>query len=240
MSSPHRIRIFGFFAAITRPFACSTVIDPSRSNRLQHEGRRTGCARDSPSARGRFLGFRKTGRQLCPIGHYAAAGPCSYGPLPAHAVHRSRRRLVCVNVTADALHAVATCTILSARRIEGPMIKRIRPDTPSVAHEEWRNLDDEVEVELTSEDPDWPIERALLGQATSGWRANAPGPRTIRLAWPAPISIRRIRLVFEERSHARTQEFVVRAVTSDGEREIVRQQFTFSPPGTTVQPAEEG
>jgi hypothetical protein len=143
-----------------------------------------------------------------------------------------------VNVTADALHAVATCTILSARRIEGPMIKRIRPDTPSVAHEEWRNLDDEVEVELTSEDPDWPIERALLGQATSGWRAKTPGPQTIRLAWPVPISIRRIRLVFEERSHARTQEFVVRAATSDGEREIVRQQFTFSPPGTTVQREE--
>ena len=143
-----------------------------------------------------------------------------------------------MNVTADApLYAVATC-ILSARRIGDPMIKRIRPDTPSVAREEWRNLDDEVEVELTSEDPDWPIERALLGQATSGWRAKAPGPQTIRLAWPAPISIRRIRLVFEERSHARTQEFVVRAATSDGEREIVRQQFTFSPPGTTVQREE--
>jgi hypothetical protein len=118
---------------------------------------------------------------------------------------------------------------------ERPVIKRIRPATPPVAHEKWRTLHEDVEVELTSEDPDWPIERALLGQGTDGWRAEAPGPQTISLAWPAPISIRRIRLVFEEHSQARTQEFVVRAATSEGDREIVRQQFTFSPPGTTLQ-----
>ena len=93
-------------------------------------------------------------------------------------------------------------------------------------------------MELTSEDPDRPIERALVDQGTSGWRADAPGPQTICLAWPAPISLRRIRLVFEEHSHGRTQEFVIRAATSEGVREIVRQQFTFSPPGTTVQREE--
>jgi hypothetical protein len=119
--------------------------------------------------------------------------------------------------------------------IEVPLKKRIRPAIPSVTHEEWRTLDDAVEVELTSEDPDWPIEHALQGQGTSGWRATAPGPQTIRLAWPAAISIRRIRLLFDEHSHARTQEFVLRATTAVGEREIVRQQFTFSPPGTTIQ-----
>jgi hypothetical protein len=32
MSSPQRIKMFGFFAAISRPFDCSTVVDPSRSN----------------------------------------------------------------------------------------------------------------------------------------------------------------------------------------------------------------
>ena len=114
------------------------------------------------------------------------------------------------------------------------MIKRIRPATPPVVREEWRNLDEGVEVELTSEDPDWPIERASWARAPRLAR-RAPGPQTICLAWPAPISIRRIRLVFEEHSHGRTQEFVLRAATSDGEREIVRQQFTFSPPGTTVE-----
>ena len=34
------------------------------------------------------------------------------------------------------------------------------------------------------------------------------------------------------------QEFTLRAFTIDGEREIVRQQFTFSPPGTTIQRGE--
>lgn len=118
------------------------------------------------------------------------------------------------------------------------MIKRIRPATPPVAREQWPRLDEAVEVELTSEDPERPIEHALLGDGTNGWRAGAPGSQTISLAWPAPIAIRRIRLVFEEHSRARTQEFVLRASTSKGPREIVRQQFTFSPPGTTTESEE--
>ena len=115
------------------------------------------------------------------------------------------------------------------------MIKRIQPAISAPAGEDWRDLSEDVEVELTSEDRDSPIERALLGWSSSGWRADAPGPQTICLAWPAPISIRRIRLVFEEHSQARTQEFAIRATTSDGVREIVRQQFTFSPPETTLE-----
>lgn len=93
-------------------------------------------------------------------------------------------------------------------------------------------------MELTSEDPAAPIERALVHHDTGGWRAGTPGPQTIALTWAAPIAIRRIRVVFEEDSQARTQEFVLRATTSDGTREIVRQQFTFSPPGTSVEREE--
>ena len=117
------------------------------------------------------------------------------------------------------------------------MIKHIRTTT-HVADEQWRNLDEAVAVELTSEDPAWPIEHALVHHDPSGWRAGRPGPQTITLTWPAPIAIRRIRVVFEETSRARTQEFVLRATTSEGAREIVRQQFTFSPPGTTVEREE--
>ena len=118
------------------------------------------------------------------------------------------------------------------------MIKHVRPAAaPPVVNTEWLNLSD-VTVELTSEDPDWPIEGALLFDRSSGWRAAAPGPQAITLVWTDPVRIRRIRLVFEERSQPRTQEFVVRAATRDGVREIVRQQFTFSPPGTTVEHEE--
>ncbi len=85
------------------------------------------------------------------------------------------------------------------------MIKRIRSGTSVVAHEQWRSLDESVEVELTSEDPEWPIEHALLDQRASGWRAAAAGSQTISLLWREPTSIRRIRLVCEEHSRARTR-----------------------------------
>jgi hypothetical protein len=71
------------------------------------------------------------------------------------------------------------------------MIKRIRPATPS-ASMEWQGVHEALEVELTSEAPEWPIEPALLGPGTRGWRADGPGPQTITLIWPAPIGIRRV------------------------------------------------
>ena len=118
------------------------------------------------------------------------------------------------------------------------MQKHLRPAAPSVVSEQWQKLQDDLEVELTSEDPEHPIEGALLDEGSGGWRAGGPGRQTITLTWSAPIAIRRIRLVFEEHLRGRTQEFVVRASTGDGHREIVRQQFTFSPPGTTVEREE--
>jgi hypothetical protein len=118
------------------------------------------------------------------------------------------------------------------------VIKHIRPASASEPPDEWRNLEEEVQIELTSEDPANPIEGALLPERRGGWRASRPGRQTVTLSWPAPIAISRIRLVFEEHSHARTQEFVVRASTVNGPCEIVRQQFTFSPPGTAVEREE--
>ena len=102
------------------------------------------------------------------------------------------------------------------------------------SHPQWLNLQD-VEVELTSEDPNWPIEGALLPDRSHGWRASGPGPQTIRLTWREPVRLSRVRLIFEEEAQSRTQEFVLRAFTVGGGREIVRQQFTFSPPTTAVE-----
>ena len=84
--------------------------------------------------------------------------------------------------------------------------------------------------ELTSEDPDHPMEAALTGSPQSGWRAAQPGKQTIRLLFDEPQTVRRIHLSFHEDEHPRTQEFVVRWSSDNGESysDLVRQQYTFS------------
>ena len=57
----------------------------------------------------------------------------------------------------------------------------------------------------------------------------------IRLIFDQPISLGRILLRFNEEEKERTQEFVLRWLKK-GEpspREILRQQYTFSPPATS-------
>jgi hypothetical protein len=98
----------------------------------------------------------------------------------------------------------------------------------------WMDLEQLAEVEITSEDVDHPIESALIPGTISGWRAAEPGEQTIRLWFDEPLTIKQIRLVFHEDEHERTQEFVLRWSSDGGQsyREIVRQQYNFSPPET--------
>ena len=105
---------------------------------------------------------------------------------------------------------------------------------PAVAPQ-WLDVERHAEVEVTSEDAAYPIESALHPEGAPGWRAAEPGLQTIRLQFDEPQRVERIRLVFDESEVARTQEFVLRRSTDGGRtyREIVRQQYTFSPPGTT-------
>jgi len=65
-----------------------------------------------------------------------------------------------------------------------------------------------------------------------GWRAADSGAQTIRLIFDQPQRVKRIALVFEETETERTQEFVLRWSPDGGRsfREIVRQQWNFSPP----------
>lgn len=102
---------------------------------------------------------------------------------------------------------------------------------------EWLDLDAIAHGQLTSEDPAFPIENALgtsPERNERGWRATSPGPQTITLSFDAPQHIRRIFLHFIERETERVQEFVLRyASASEADREIVRQQWTFSPTGST-------
>jgi hypothetical protein len=81
----------------------------------------------------------------------------------------------------------------------------------------------------------WPSSKrssSTLSGETQGWRAADSGAQTIRLIFDQPQSLRRISLVFEEAKTERTQEFVLRWSADEGRsfREIVRQQWNFSPP----------
>jgi hypothetical protein len=100
--------------------------------------------------------------------------------------------------------------------------------------EGWLDLDRAASVEVTSEEKDYGINSALVSGETPGWRAADPGNQTIRLIFDQPQRLRRISLVFEETETARTQEFVLRWSPDGGRsfREIVRQQWNFSPPDT--------
>jgi len=58
------------------------------------------------------------------------------------------------------------------------------------------------------------------------------GSQTIRLVFDQPQRLKCISLVFEEHENARTQEFVLRWSPDGGSsvKEVVRQQWNFSPP----------
>lgn len=100
---------------------------------------------------------------------------------------------------------------------------------------EWLNMEKLAEVEITSEDAAHPIESALLPVRASGWRASGPGKQTIRLLFDYPQRLQRIWLNFVETHTERTQEYVLRWSPDGGQsfREIVRQQWNFSPQGAT-------
>ena len=95
-------------------------------------------------------------------------------------------------------------------------------------------------VEVSSEAEGYPVEGALLKDVQGGWRASEPGIQTIRLLFDHPQTIRVIRLVFKEKEFARTQEFVLRWLPqgTDAWKDVVRQQWNFSPP-TTENECEE-
>jgi hypothetical protein len=114
------------------------------------------------------------------------------------------------------------------------MRKRVvneRTNVASSPDQQWMDLEDLAEVEVTSEDPAHPIESALLSSG-AGWRSAEPGRQTVRVLFDEAQKIRRISLGFVETEQPRTQEFVLRWSPDGGRsyREIVRQQYNFSPP----------
>jgi hypothetical protein len=98
----------------------------------------------------------------------------------------------------------------------------------------WLDLERLARVEITSESAEHPIESALIPDRGPGSQAAQPGKQRIRLIIDQPVRLGRILLRFDEEVQARTQEFVLRWLPEGQQspREIVRQQYTFSPPAT--------
>jgi|SRR6516165_3278724 hypothetical protein len=96
----------------------------------------------------------------------------------------------------------------------------------------WLDLERAAVVEVTSEDERYPVESAFGSGDARGWRAAAAGLQTIRLIFDHPQKLQCVSLVFEEDEIRRTQEFVLRCSSDGGStlKEIVRQQWNFSPP----------
>ena len=101
----------------------------------------------------------------------------------------------------------------------------------------WLDLEQIATVEVTSEDPSFPIEYALGSNDGPGWRASQGGEQHIRIIFDNPVSVHRIELRFREAGCERTQEFILRWSSESGgsATEIVRQQWNFSPTGSTTE-----
>jgi hypothetical protein len=119
------------------------------------------------------------------------------------------------------------------------MQKRVieREPVTGVSEADWLDLESQATAEITSEESNRPIELAFRGGQEVGWRAAAPGVQVIRLIFHQPRRISRIRLRFSEKSTERTQEFVLRWAPDRSQpfREIVRQQWNFSPQGSNIE-----
>ena len=120
------------------------------------------------------------------------------------------------------------------------MRKRVSSIHYSPAHGEleggWLDLAQIATVEVTSEDPRFPIE-SVFTEGDPGWRAAEPGEQRIRLIFDEPVPVCHIQLRFQEPESQRTQEFTLRWSAARGgvSTEIVRQQWNFSPAGSTTE-----
>ena len=101
----------------------------------------------------------------------------------------------------------------------------------------WLDLEQIATVEVTSEDPSFPIEYAFGSNDGPGWRASQGGEQQIRIIFDKPVPVHRIELRFHEADCERTQEFILRwsAESGGSATEIVRQQWNFSPTGSTTE-----
>ena len=78
------------------------------------------------------------------------------------------------------------------------IINATEPNPPGTS-KKWLNLEEIARVEISSEDPQYPIESAFTHGEGLGWRASQPGEQTIRLLFDEPKTFDGYRSAF--RSH---------------------------------------
>jgi len=98
-------------------------------------------------------------------------------------------------------------------------------------------------VWVTSEAVDHPIDYAFdnhRGPGGSRWMAAESGRQRLILAFDQPQTLRTITVEIEEPEVSRTQELQVDISMDDGQtfQNLRRQEYTFSPPGTTFEREE--
>lgn len=99
---------------------------------------------------------------------------------------------------------------------------------------EWFAVEAIAGIGVTSEADGAPVENVLYPDRETGWRAGEPGRQIVRVTFGRPTNIRHIQLTFRESQLTRTQEFTLSCTVPGGERrEVIRQQWTFSPQGST-------
>jgi hypothetical protein len=118
------------------------------------------------------------------------------------------------------------------------------PTVPAAPREE-KDIAALDTVLVTSETVDHPIDHVFdpqRGPGGSRWVAAEPGGQVLIFAFDTVQTIHRVSLEVEEREVSRTQELAL-SVSSDGGqtyRELRRQEYTFSPPGTTFEREDWG
>ncbi|MGE0684293.1 MAG: hypothetical protein AB7P69_25720 [Candidatus Binatia bacterium] len=93
---------------------------------------------------------------------------------------------------------------------------------------------------VTSEDPDHPVNHIFSRQrdrAGHRWIAASPGEQHLILDFDKPQNIRQIAIEIEEPEMPRAQELTFSVSTDGGGtyHDILRQEFNFSPPGTSYE-----
>ena len=112
------------------------------------------------------------------------------------------------------------------KRVIAPAAQRVpQPER------EWLEIEELATIEVTSEDPNFPIESALSSGTGPGWRAAERGSQIIRFIFDKLRRLHRIRVEFRETEMERTQEFSLRwsAEPAGPLKEIVRQQWKLQP-----------